>query len=130
LVKSFARPSGQFEEVVVDYINTKRYFQGKFSLNTIELVMYDPIDPSAAQKMWAWLNLCYEQISGRAGYKEMAVARGLRLKLLDPPGSVIEQYDFINALPMNFNFNTLDYGSGESLMCNVTLRYDAYIMQY
>jgi hypothetical protein len=129
-VKSFQRPTINSGEVVIDYLNTKRYFKGKTEFQPVTLVLNDYIDPSSAQKMMEWLRLCYEFISGREGYKDLYVARGLKLKVLDPPGAVIEEWDFINAFPTSVDFGPLDYASAETLNITVSLRYDGVILNY
>lgn len=129
-LKTFARPNLSFGEVVVDYINTKRYFQGKFEWQTIEMTLYDPIVPSAAQKVMEFVRLGYENISGRAGYKDFYTAKNFKVKLLDPPGAVIEEWDLINLWLLSANFNTLDYASPEIMNVSCTFRYDAAILQY
>ncbi len=130
LAKTFARPSLNMGEVPVEYINTRRYFQGKFEWQPIEMSIYDAIQPSATQKIMEWVRLGHENATGRVGYKEFYVAKDFKLKMLDGPGNVVEQWDIINAFPTNVNFNTLDYGNAEVMMVNCTLRYDAAILSY
>jgi hypothetical protein len=57
----------------------------------LNITLYDPIVPSASQKVMDWVRLCYEQITGRAGYAQM-YKRSFNLKLLDPVGAVIEDW--------------------------------------
>lgn len=128
--KSFARPSISFGEVPVHYINSIRYYQGKFEPQTLSLSLYDPIVPSASQKVMEWVRLSYEQLTGRAGYKEFYTARGFKLKMLDGPGAVVQQWDFINLFITAVNFGTLDYASADMAMVELTLRYDSFIMQF
>lgn len=128
-LKTFARPNLQFGEVVQDFINTKVYFQGKFEWSTIEMSLYQPLVPSAQQRVMEWVRLGYENISGRAGYKEFYTAKNFKLKLLDPVGAVMEQWDFINLFLTAVNNDSLDYGSADILMSTLTLRYDKCILQ-
>ena len=129
-LKTFAQPSLNHNEIVIDYINTKRYFQGKFEWQPISFTLYNPITPSAAQKMMDWVRLGYENISGRAGYKEFYVARNFQLKLLDPIGSVVSSWLFENLFLTAVNFNTLDYSSGDAILTEITARFDAAILSY
>jgi hypothetical protein len=129
-IRSFARPSLQFDEIVVDFVNTKRYYQGKFSWSTVDLVLNDPIAPSQAQKVMEWVRLGFENLTGRAGFKEFYTAKNFKLKMLDPAGSVVELWDFIGCMVMNANFNSLDYTSAEIAQVNVTLRFDMAILSY
>ena len=59
--KTFSRPKRAFEEIQVDYINTKRWLAGKHTWNDITLVLYNPIAPSAAVKVMEWCRLNYEE---------------------------------------------------------------------
>jgi hypothetical protein len=43
-----------------------------------------------------WVRLCYEVITGRGGYASM-YKRDFSLKMLDPQGAVIEQWDIKGA---------------------------------
>lgn len=45
--KSWARPNFTFNEIQIDYINEIRYLAGKFTPNSFNLVLYDPIAPLA-----------------------------------------------------------------------------------
>ena len=68
LARSISKPSGSVGEIAIDYMNTKRYLAGKFEWNNMTISLYEPIAPSAAQKVMEWVRLSYENISGRAGY--------------------------------------------------------------
>lgn len=129
-LRNFARPNLNMGEVVIDYINTKRYFTGKFEWQTISMTLNDPIAPSQAQKMMEWVRLAYENVTGRAGYKEMYTAKNFRLKLLDPPGSVVEEWEFVNIWPQSVDFQGLDMASAEVAQIAVTLRFDQALMRY
>lgn len=128
--KTFGRPSGSFGEIVIDYINTKRYWQGKWEWKQLTLGLVDYIAPSAAQKCMEWIRLGYENVTGRAGYKEFYAAKNFKLKVLDPAGAVIERWDFFNIFPVDLDNGGLDYSSAEPLMCNVTLRFDIAVGQH
>lgn len=129
-LKTFSRPNLSFGEVAVDYINTKRYFQGKFDWQTVEMTLYNPILPNAAEKVMDWVRLGYENISGRAGYKEYYTAKDFTLNMLDPVGAIVESWVYINLFPVSVNFNGLDMSSAEVQMINITCRFDAAIMQF
>ena len=42
LIKAMNRPQIQFEEIVLDHINVKRYIKGKAQWQPIDIVLYDP----------------------------------------------------------------------------------------
>jgi len=66
--RTVSRPSASIEPITIDYINGKRYVAGKFEWGTTTVSLYDPITPSASQKLMEWVRLCYENLSGRSGY--------------------------------------------------------------
>ena len=67
-IKAASRPSIEFEEVTLDHINVKRYVKGKGEWQTLDITMYDPIVPSAAQSIMEWVRLSHESVTGRDGY--------------------------------------------------------------
>ena len=57
MIKAANRPSIQFEEIVLDHINVKRYIKGKGAWQPITVNLYDPVVPSAAQSVMEWVRL-------------------------------------------------------------------------
>ena len=70
LVKAMNRPTVQFETISLDHINVKRKLQGKADWQDLTITLYDPIVPSAAQKVMDWIRLGHESITGRRGYAD------------------------------------------------------------
>ena len=64
-IKAANRPTIQFEKVTLDHINIKRQLQGKGEWQDLEITLYDPIVPSAAQAVMEWVRLSHESITGR-----------------------------------------------------------------
>lgn len=129
-LKTFARPSFNVNEIVIDFINSKRYWAGKFEWQQAELSLQDPITPSAAQRTMEWVRKIFENATGRAGYKSAYAAKNFKLKMLDPTGVVVEQWDFHNAWPTNVNFGALDYANAEAQAITMSIRRDFVILQY
>ncbi len=123
-LKTGARPQMTFEETVIDFINTKRYVAGKMTFSALNITLQDPIAPSAAQKVMQWVRLAYEAITGRAGYASM-YKRDWSLKMLDPQGAVIEQWDIKGAWIQDFNGGELDYASSDTAEIAIIVRYDS-----
>lgn len=129
-IKTFARPQMNLNEIVIDYINMKRYYTGKFEFQTASFTLVDPIAPSQAQKVMEWVRLAHENMTGRDGYKEFYTAKNFKLKLLDPPGAVVELWDFTSAFPTSVNFGSLDYSSAEVATVEVTIRFDGVELMF
>ncbi len=125
-LKTGARPQMTFEETVIDYINTKRYVPGKMAYSPLAITLQDPIAPSAAQKVMVWVRAAYEVITGRMGYAS-TLKKDFSLKMLDPQGVVIEQWDIKGAWVQDANFSELDYASSDNLEVAITLRYDSAV---
>lgn len=128
-LKTGARPQMTFEETVIDYINTKRYVAGKMAYSALNITLQDPIAPSAAQKVMQWVRLCYEVITGRGGYASM-YKKDFSLKMLDPQGAVIEQWDIKGAWVQDTNMGELDYASSDNAEVALVIRYDAAVHQF
>ena len=123
-LKTGARPQMTFEETVIDYINTKRYVAGKQTFSPLNITLQDPIAPSAAQKVMQWVRLVYEVTTGRMGYASM-YKKNWSLKLLDPQGAVIEQWDITGAWIQDSNLGELDFASSDNCEVALIIRYDS-----
>lgn len=123
------RPSKNFESVTIDYINQKRYVAGKGEWQPMEFSLYDPIAPSAAQKITQWLRLVHDDPTGRMGYAEM-YKRNFSLKLLDGLGNVVEKWNIIGAWPMEIQWGELDYASSDNVTVTFNLRMDECRLEF
>lgn len=127
--KSSARPQRQFEEIPIDWINSKRYLSGKHDWQPMPLELYDPIAPSAAQQVEEWVRLNYESVSGRSGYADF-YKRDIQLKLLDPVGTVVELWDLKGAWAKEVNYNELSYDNNEAATITLSIRFDNAVLQF
>lgn len=128
-LKTGARPQLTFEETVIDYINTKRYLAGKQAYSPLNIVLQDPIAPSAAQKAMQWVRLAYEVITGRGGYATQ-YKKDFTLKMLDPQGAVIESWSIKGAWIQDVNFGELDYASSDTAEVALIVRFDSAIHEF
>jgi len=124
-----AKPSFSVEPIVIDYLNAKRYLAGKFEWNTLTLGLYDPIAPSAAQKVMEWVRLSYETLSGRAGYAAF-YKKNFSIKSLDPVGAAVEEWSIEGAWITDGNFGDLDMTSAEAQQIDITIRMDRCVLLY
>lgn len=129
VMKTAARPQATFEETQIDYMNARRWISGKQSWNPISVTLHDPIAPSAAQMTMDWMRINYENLTGRMGYA-VNYKKNITLKMLDPAGAVIEQWDLIGAWPMDYNYGDLDYASSDNLEISLSIRFDNAILQF
>lgn len=129
LAKSTSRPQKTFEEITIDWINSKRYLAGKHEFQVLPIELYDPIAPSGAQQIEEWIRLNYESVSGRSGYAEF-YKRDIQLKLLDPVGTVVELWDIKGAWIKDANYNELAYESSDACWVTLSIRYDNAVLQF
>jgi hypothetical protein len=123
--KSTARPKRNQEEIVIDWMNVKRYLAGKGTWDEFVLELYDPIAPAQSQKVIDWLKQVQNEDLGKFGYA-INYKRNFDLKMVDGEGNVIEQWRAIGAWPKAVDFGDLDYSSNEALTAKITLRADRW----
>jgi hypothetical protein len=123
------RPTIQFETIALDHINVKRKLQGKGDWQDITITLYDPIVPSAAQKVMDWIRLGHESITGRRGYADF-YKKDITFYLLGPVGDKIEQWTLKGAFIQQANFGELDFSSNEVATIELTLSYDYAILEF
>lgn len=128
-LKTATRPQLVFDETVIDYINVKRYLAGKPTWQSINLTLWDPIVPSASQKVMEWIRLCFENVSGRMGYASF-YKKEINIKLLDPVGAVVEDWLLQGAWIQDANWNDLDYSVSDPVDISLVLRFDQAILLY
>ena len=94
-IKAMARPQIQFDEVVLEHINVKRYVKGKGAWQPLEITLYDPIVPSASQAVMEWVRQHHESVTGRQGYSDF-YKKDIDIQVLGPVGDVVETWKFSN----------------------------------
>ena len=129
MVKAAARPSINFEPIVLDHINIKRKLQGKGDWQDITITLYDPIVPSGAQSVMEWVRLGHESITGRRGYADF-YKKDITFYMLGPVGDKIEQWTIKGAFINSANFGDLSFDSNEPATVELTLSYDYAILEF
>jgi len=129
LVAKANRPSITLTDKKIDFINSYRRVAGKLEFGDLSVTLHDPIAPSGAQQVMEWIRTHYESVSGRAGYADF-YKRDIQLKMLDPIGTVIELWDVKGCLITNTNFQSLDYGSDDIQMIDLTIKFDNCVLQF
>lgn len=129
LVKTAARPQMTFEENEIPWINSTRWVAGKGKWQEMNVTLYDPIAPSGAQQVMEWVRLCFESVSGRAGYSDF-YKRDIQIKMLDPVGTVVQLWDIKGAWCKTMNFNEMGYDSNDLADVTLSIRFDNCVLQY
>ena len=129
LVKTAARPTIEFDEVTLEHMNVKRYIKGKGAWSALEVTLYDPVVPSAAQAVMEWIRLSHESVTGRDGYSDF-YKKDITFNILGPVGDKIEEWTLKGAWIKSANFGGLDFGSNDPMDIALSLRYDYAILQF
>jgi hypothetical protein len=123
VIKSSGKPSMDQGEVVLDHINVQRYVKGKTVWESLDITLYDPIVPSAAQAVMEWVRLHHESATGRDGYSSF-YKKDITLRQLSPLGEVIEEWILHGTYIKSAKFGDLDWASEDPVEITMTLRYD------
>ena len=129
MVKAMNRPTLNTEEVQLDHLNTRRFVKGKSVWEPLEITLYDPIVPSAAQQVMEWVRLSHESVTGRDGYSDF-YKKLVTFNLLGPVGDVVEEWELQGCWVQNVNFGDLDFETSEPVNITCTLRYDYAVLKF
>ena len=129
LIKAMNRPTLESDEVVLEHMNVTRYVKGKSRWQPLDITLYDPIVPSAAQQVHEWILLHHESTTGRDGYSDF-YKKNITFNLLDPVGAVVEEWELKGAYIQSANFGDMDFASSDPTEITLTLRYDYAILKF
>jgi hypothetical protein len=127
--KSASRPKISQEAKAIEFINTETYVVGRYKWNSIQVVLRDPIGPSASQAVMEWVRLHSESVTGRQGYAA-GYKRDVELEMLDPTGVVVSKWILKNVMIDSADFGQLDYSQDDLAEITMTLRMDYAILAY
>ena len=129
MIKAINRPQIQFDEVTLEHMNTTRYMKGKGKWQPIEVTLYDPVVPSAAQAVMEWVRLSHESVTGRDGYSDF-YKKDISINLLGPVGDIVEEWTLKGTFIENATFGDMDWGTSDPAEITLTLKYDYAILQF
>ena len=127
--KSASRPKITQEGKAIEFLNTETYVVGRYKWDAIQVVLRDPIGPSASQAVMEWVRLHSESVTGRQGYAA-GYKRDVELEMLDPTGVVVSKWILKNVMIDSADFGNLDYSQDDLAEITLSLRYDYAILAY
>ena len=128
-IKTMARPQITFEEVKLDHMNVTRYVKGKGEWQDLQITLYDPVVPSAAQSVMEWVRLSHESVTGRDGYSDF-YKKDVTINVLGPVGDKVEEWTLKGTWIKDAQFGDMDFSVNEPVEITVTLKYDYAILQF
>ena len=129
LIKTANRPQITFEEVTLEHMNVKRWVKGKGAWQTMNVTLYDPVVPSAAQAVMEWVRLSHESVTGRDGYSDF-YKKDVNFQVLGPVGVIVEEWTLKGTWILDAQFGDMDFATSEPVEITLTLRYDYAILQF
>ena len=128
-VASASRPSIKQGETEIQFMNTSTWVVGRYTWDTIQVTLRDPIGPSASQALMEWVRLHSESVTGRQGYAA-GYKRDIEMEMLDPTGVVVQKWILKNAMLTDVAFGDVDYSADDLATIQATIRYDYAILAY
>jgi len=129
LIKTATRPSIESDEVILEHMNVTRYVKGKSRWQPLEITLYDPVVPSAAQQVMEWVRLSHESVTGRDGYSDF-YKKNVTFNVLGPVGDVVEEWELKGCYIQSANFGDLTFDDATPVEISLTLRYDYAVLKF
>lgn len=129
LVKGSNKPTINLNPITLEHINMKRKLAGKPEWQDIQLTLYQPINPSGAQAVMEWIRLCYESVTGRAGYADF-YKKEVILNMLGPVGDIVEEWKLKGAFVSATGGGALDWGTADPVDMTITITYDYAVLEF
>jgi len=126
---SGSRPAIVQSDVEIPFLNTSRFILGRYTWEPIDIVLKDPIGPSASQAVMEWVRLGSESVTGRQGYK-VGYARPVEIEMLDPNGVVVQKWLLVNTFITNSSFGDLSMDDDGLAEIQLTLRFDFAVLLF
>jgi hypothetical protein len=129
IVRATSRPVMQQQAKQLPHINLMRYVKGRSVWQPIQLTLYDPIVPSAAQAVMEWIRLGHESVTGRDGYADF-YKKDIVLNALGPVGDKVEEWIGKGSFITDANFGQMDWNSDEPMTAQITIQSDYWVLNY
>jgi len=129
LIKAANRPGFTAGDVVLDHINVERKLKGKVRWNDVNITLYDPVVPSAAQAVMEWVRLSHESVTGRDGYSDF-YKKDITFNTLGPVGDKVEEWTLKGAYIATAEFGQMDWATDTQVEISLTLKMDYCILQF
>jgi hypothetical protein len=128
-IKKCSAPGFDESEIVLDHINVYRKLAGKRKWDDMNLELYSPIVPSAAQAVMEWARLRMESVTGRAGYSDF-YKKDLRLEILGPTLDIVGEWIIKGAFAKNAKFGEFDFANEAYISINLVVAMDYCVLNF
>jgi len=130
--KQVSPVGGQIEDIVVDRVNDKVFYPGKFTPETVQITFDNQLLSQATPSLWRWFKSMYDPITGEvtkvadpAG-TPITPFKAQRMTIVEldntnTPHAYVEMY---GVYPTATRFSEKNYSTNEFSTLEVTFRYD------
>ena len=130
LIRKASRPSIAMGTVEMPHINVSHKVKGKATWQDIQLELYDPIVPSAAQAAMEWVRLGHESVTGRDGYSDF-YKKDLTVNVLGPVGDIVSEWILKGAFIKEATFGDYNWDTeNEAKQIELTLGLDYAVLNF
>lgn len=129
VIKGIQRPRLTQEARALNHINVQRYVKGRSVWGSVDMILHDPIVPSAAQSVMEWVRLHHESVTGRDGYADF-YKKDLTFNVLGPVGDKVEEWILKGAQITQVNFGDMNWDNDEPMNITLTIQPDYCILNY
>lgn len=122
-IKSTGLPGGSFSEVEMKYMNSKYYFPGIWTWDTVEMTLRDFIGKNTTQSIYEWFLYTYNPKKGGLNYG-VNVKKTINIYLLDTNGIKTDEWTLHGAWLQAAKWGEATYDDEQPREITVTIRYD------
>lgn len=117
------------EEIVVDRLNDKVFYPGKFSPEEVTITFDNLLLERTSAGLWEWFQTTHNSLTGRANPPAQAgrlsskcqIMRIVEMDQTSTPNGVVELY---GVFPKSVRFSEKNYSTNEFSTLEVTFRFD------
>lgn len=128
VIKASQMPQLEQNEIIMEHINTDFRVKGKSRWQNINITLYDPIDPSAAQAVHNWINGHHNSASGIDGFAFAEYKKDITIQALGPKQEPVEIWTLFGAYVKTSNWGQMDWSTEDAKTIELTLSYDYAIL--
>jgi hypothetical protein len=124
---------GTLEDIVVDRVNDKVFYPGKFSPDEVTITFDNLLAQRTTPLLWKWFTQVYNPLTGDANARPFGrdtfKCNRLLITELDGTSSPVNQIELYGVYPKSFKFSEKNYSTNEFSTIEVSFRFD-FMDQY
>lgn len=115
---------GETQDIVVDRVNDKLYYPGKFQPTELTVTFDNLYLKNTSKNLWNWFKTIYDPITGNNAGSNNFKANRVTVLELDGSKNPIASIELYGVYPKKVNFSEKNYSQNAFSTIEVTFRYD------